>query len=114
MLPDAWPKYSSIKALKTGSVMSALQLYYIAQFVCNKLLCFFVVVRVFNVKGLHCTSNDSGVGMLYFSRSKYYHFEEFLGLWLEKLKAADKTSMTVKLMKDIDRYRVSALLVLLL
>ena len=40
-------------------------------------------------------------------RSKYYHFEEFLGQWLEKLKAADKTSMTVKLMKDIDRYRVS-------
>ena len=42
------------------------------------------------------------------SRSKYYHFEEFLGQWLEKLKSADKTSMTVKLMKDIDRYRVSS------
>jgi len=45
--------------------------------------------------------------LLYEFRSKYYHFEEFLGQWLEKLKDANKTSMTVKLMKDIDRYRVS-------
>jgi len=45
--------------------------------------------------------------LLMCNRSKYYHFEEFLGQWLEKLKAANKTSMTVKLMKDIDQYRVS-------
>jgi len=55
---------------------------------------------------------DCRIDIVYFSRSKYYHFEEFLGQWLEKLKAADKTSMTVKLMKDIDRYRVSTLQVL--
>ena len=45
--------------------------------------------------------------MLFGVRSKYYHFEEFLGQWLEKLKNADKTSMIVKLMKDIDRYKVN-------
>jgi hypothetical protein len=44
--------------------------------------------------------------MLALFRSKYYHFEEFLGQWLETLKNADKTLMTVKLMKEIDQYKV--------
>ncbi|KAK6172722.1 hypothetical protein SNE40_016326 [Patella caerulea] len=38
-------------------------------------------------------------------RSKAYLFEEFLGGWYEKLKKEETTSMTVKLHKDIDKYK---------
>jgi len=50
-----------------------------------------------------CNTNT----VFYSYRSKYYRFEEFLSQWLENLKSADKTVMTVKLMKDIDQYKVS-------
>lgn len=34
-------------------------------------------------------------------------FEEFLGGWYEKLKSYAASTMTVKLQKDIDTYKVS-------
>lgn len=33
-------------------------------------------------------------------------FEEFLSGWYEKLKSEPTTTMTVRLQKDIDRYKV--------
>jgi len=44
----------------------------------------------------------------YICRSKYYQFEEYLSVWFEKLKDAKKTPMVVKLMKDVDQYKVLA------
>lgn len=41
------------------------------------------------------------------ARSKIYAFEEFLGNWYEKLKEQEPTTMTVRLQKDIDMYKVS-------
>ncbi|ESO93665.1 hypothetical protein LOTGIDRAFT_209197 [Lottia gigantea] len=38
-------------------------------------------------------------------RSKAYLFEEFLGGWYEKLKNEETTTMTVKLHKDIEKYK---------
>ncbi|XP_013392185.1 cytoplasmic dynein 2 heavy chain 1, partial [Lingula anatina] len=38
-------------------------------------------------------------------RSKAYMFEEFLAGWYEKLKSEDPTTMTVRLQKDIDKYK---------
>jgi hypothetical protein len=39
-------------------------------------------------------------------------FEEFLGGWYEKLKAEETTTMTVKIQKDIDKYKNSAFLMI--
>lgn len=39
-------------------------------------------------------------------RSKAYMFEEFLSSWYEKLKSEEPTTMTVRLQKDIDKYKV--------
>lgn len=33
-------------------------------------------------------------------------FEEFLSSWYEKLKSEEPTTMTVRLQKDIDKYKV--------
>ncbi|XP_067663541.1 cytoplasmic dynein 2 heavy chain 1-like isoform X1 [Haliotis asinina] len=38
-------------------------------------------------------------------RSKAYRFEEFLGGWYERLKSEETTTMTVRLQKDIDKYK---------
>ncbi|XP_055895255.1 cytoplasmic dynein 2 heavy chain 1-like isoform X1 [Biomphalaria glabrata] len=38
-------------------------------------------------------------------RSKAYLFEEFLGSWYEKLKTRETTTMTVKILKDIETYK---------
>ncbi|KAJ8297986.1 LOW QUALITY PROTEIN: hypothetical protein KUTeg_024517 [Tegillarca granosa] len=38
-------------------------------------------------------------------RSKTYMFEEFLSSWYEKLKSEETTTMTVRLLKDIDKYK---------
>ncbi|KAK3100036.1 hypothetical protein FSP39_013759 [Pinctada imbricata] len=38
-------------------------------------------------------------------RSKAYMFEEFLSGWYEKLKSEEPTTMTVRLQKDIDKYK---------
>ncbi|XP_041357041.1 cytoplasmic dynein 2 heavy chain 1-like isoform X2 [Gigantopelta aegis] len=38
-------------------------------------------------------------------RSKAYMFEEFLGSWYEKLKTSEPTTMTVRLQKDIEKYK---------
>ncbi|XP_071126281.1 cytoplasmic dynein 2 heavy chain 1-like isoform X2 [Mytilus edulis] len=38
-------------------------------------------------------------------RAKTYMFEEFLGGWYEKLKSEETTTMTVKIQKDIDKYK---------
>lgn len=43
---------------------------------------------------------------LCFYRSKAYMFEEFLSSWYEKLKSEEPTTMTVRLQKDIDKYKV--------
>lgn len=40
------------------------------------------------------------------NRSKAYLFEEFLSSWYEKLKSEEPTTMTVRLQKDIDKYKV--------
>ena len=39
-------------------------------------------------------------------RSKTYLFEEFLSSWYEKLKEREATTMTVRLHKDIEKYKV--------
>ena len=44
---------------------------------------------------------------LFVPRAKTYAFEEFLGNWYQKLKEHDPTTMTVRLQKDIDMYKVS-------
>ncbi|XP_066286377.1 cytoplasmic dynein 2 heavy chain 1-like isoform X1 [Branchiostoma lanceolatum] len=38
-------------------------------------------------------------------RSRSYMFEEFLGQWAEKLRSEEPTTITIKLTKDIDKYR---------
>ena len=43
----------------------------------------------------------------YHSRSKTYLFEEFLSGWYEKLKERETTTMTVRLHKDIETYKVN-------
>lgn len=45
-------------------------------------------------------------------RSKAYMFEEFLSSWYEKLKSEEPTTMTVRLQKDIDKYKVQCNLML--
>lgn len=39
-------------------------------------------------------------------------FEEFLSSWYEKLKSEEPTTMTVRLQKDIDKYKVQCNLML--
>lgn len=46
-------------------------------------------------------------------RSKAYMFEEFLSSWYEKLKSEEPTTMTVRLQKDIDKYKVQCNLMLI-
>lgn len=50
---------------------------------------------------------------LCFYRSKAYMFEEFLSSWYEKLKSEEPTTMTVRLQKDIDKYKVQCNLMLI-
>ncbi|PAA68244.1 hypothetical protein BOX15_Mlig013490g1 [Macrostomum lignano] len=38
-------------------------------------------------------------------RSRYYVFEEFLGQWFDRLREEEPTSMTVRLQKEIDKYK---------
>lgn len=40
-------------------------------------------------------------------RSRTYLFDELLQKWMEKLKAAQQTHMGVRLLKEIDSFRVS-------
>ena len=40
-------------------------------------------------------------------RSRYYLFEEHLGQWYEKLKTDEPTTMTVRLQKEIEKYKVN-------
>ena len=39
-------------------------------------------------------------------RSRYYLFEEYLGQWYEKLKEDEPTTMTVRLIQEIEKYKV--------
>ena len=44
--------------------------------------------------------------MTIFYRSRYYTFEEYLVHWYEKLKTDEPTTMTVRLQKEIEKYKV--------
>ena len=44
------------------------------------------------------------VSLIY--RSRYYQFEEYLGQWYERLKNEETTTMTVKIMAEIEKYKV--------
>lgn len=40
-------------------------------------------------------------------RSKSYRFEEFLNIWEVRLKSSpDKTSLTIRLLQDVEKYKV--------
>lgn len=39
-------------------------------------------------------------------RGSLYRFDDFLTAWSEKLRAKEPTSMTVRLQKDVDKYKV--------
>lgn len=40
-------------------------------------------------------------------RSKSYRFEEFLNIWDARLKSSpEKTSLTVRLLQDVEKYKV--------
>lgn len=40
-------------------------------------------------------------------RSKSYRFDEFLNVWEARLKSSpDKTSLTVRLLQDVEKYKV--------
>ena len=39
-------------------------------------------------------------------RGRVYQFDEFLTSWAEQLRVKEPTSMTVRLQKDIDKYKV--------
>jgi len=44
---------------------------------------------------------------LYYFRSRYYLFEEYLSQWYERLKSDTPTTMTVRLQNEIEKYKVS-------
>ena len=44
--------------------------------------------------------------MYLIARSKYYQFEEYLGGWYERLKTDEPTVMTVRLLQEIEKYKV--------
>ena len=48
------------------------------------------------------------VALLY-HRGHLYRFDDFLTAWSEKLRAKDPTSMTVRLQKDVDKYKVESI-----
>ncbi|OWF37256.1 Cytoplasmic dynein 2 heavy chain 1 [Mizuhopecten yessoensis] len=52
-------------------------------------------------KGLQDLAKEDWISF----RSRTYMFEEFLGNWYEKLKTDEATTMTVKLQKDIEKYK---------
>ena len=39
-------------------------------------------------------------------RTRYYAFEEFLTHWFDRIRSEEKTSMSVRLQKEIDKYKV--------
>ena len=41
-----------------------------------------------------------------FYRGHTYKFEEFLMIWTDELKSREPTTMTVRLQKDVDKYKV--------
>ena len=41
-------------------------------------------------------------------RGNLYRFDDFLTAWSEKLRAKEPTSMTVRLQKDVDKYKVES------
>ena len=41
-------------------------------------------------------------------RGQLYRFDDFLTAWSEKLRAKEPTSMTVRLQKDVDKYKVKS------
>ena len=41
-------------------------------------------------------------------RGHLYRFDDFLTAWSEKLRAKEPTSMTVRLQKDVDKYKVKS------
>lgn len=45
----------------------------------------------------------------YFFRGHTYKFEEFLLAWTDELKNRDPTTMTVRLQKEVDKYKVISL-----
>lgn len=40
-------------------------------------------------------------------RTRYYTFEEFLTHWFDRIRSEEKTSMSVRLQKEIDKYKVT-------
>lgn len=42
-------------------------------------------------------------------RGNLYRFDDFLTAWSEKLRAKEPTSMTVRLQKDVDKYKVESI-----
>lgn len=43
---------------------------------------------------------------IFLYRGHLYRFDDFLTAWSEKLRAKEPTSMTVRLQKDVDKYKV--------
>ena len=44
--------------------------------------------------------------VFFYSRGNLYRFDDFLTAWSEKLRSKEPTSMTVRLQKDVDKYKV--------
>ena len=44
---------------------------------------------------------------IFLYRGHLYRFDDFLTAWSEKLRAKEPTSMTVRLQKDVDKYKVN-------
>ena len=54
---------------------------------------------------------NTNIYYILYLRSKTYQLDDFLGMWAEKLRGSgedeiEHTMMTVKLSKDIDKYKV--------
>ena len=45
--------------------------------------------------------------LIFTDRSRYYHFEEYLTQWYERLKSDEPTTMTIRLQKEIEKYKVN-------
>lgn len=50
------------------------------------------------------------IGVLLSYRGHTYKFEEFLMIWTDELKNREPTTMTVRLQKEVDKYKVHSLL----
>lgn len=49
------------------------------------------------------------LAVLLHRRGHLYRFDDFLTAWSEKLRAKEPTSMTVRLQKDVDKYKVESI-----